>query len=134
MGARPGVRSTFTHGRRSDEFMQMQHVIRSSIRNLTITGLLAGFVALVSAAGPSSRPSTEKPATRPTIASSGPPIGYNRDIPPLLSHNCFACHGPDKNKRKAKLRLNERESALAKKAIVPGDVEESELVSRIFSD
>src|SRR4051812_12444931 len=112
----------------------MQHSIRSLIRSLTVAGLLTGFVGALTAAGPSSKPSTAKPATRPTTASSGPPIGYNRDIRPILSDNCFACHGPDKNKRKAKLRLDERDSALAKKAIVPGDVEASELVSRIFSD
>jgi hypothetical protein len=58
---------------------------------------------------------------------------YNRDIRPILSDNCFACHGNDKNKIKGKLKLNDRDSALAKKAIVPGKPDESELVSRIFS-
>jgi len=60
-------------------------------------------------------------------------IGYNRDIRPLLAENCFACHGPDKNNRKGKLRLDDREIALARKAIVPGQPEKSELVTRIFS-
>ena len=32
------------------------------------------------------------------------PLSYNRDVRPLLAENCFACHGPDKNARKAKLR------------------------------
>ena len=112
----------------------MQHVIRSSIRILALAGLLACFVATIAAGEPTSKPSTAKPGTRPATAPAGPPIGYNRDILPILSDNCFACHGPDKNKRKAKLRLDDRETALAKKAIVPGDVEASELVSRIFSD
>jgi Protein of unknown function (DUF1553)/Protein of unknown function (DUF1549)/Planctomycete cytochrome C len=62
------------------------------------------------------------------------PVGYNRDIRPLLADNCFACHGPDKNNRKAKLRLDDRAVALARGAIVPGQPEKSELVSRIFSE
>lgn len=60
-------------------------------------------------------------------------IGYNRDIRPILADNCFACHGPDKNHRKAKLRLDEREAAIQKEAIVPGQPDKSELVARIFS-
>src|ERR1044071_7090031 len=55
-------------------------------------------------------------------------LSYNRDIRPLLSENCFFCHGPDPNKRKGKLRLDVREEALAKQAIVPGKPNESELV------
>lgn len=60
-------------------------------------------------------------------------VGYNRDIRPILADNCFSCHGPDKNHRKAKLRLDERDNAIAKQAIVPGDPDKSELVVRVFS-
>ena len=64
-------------------------------------------------------------------------ISYNRQIRPILSDQCFSCHGPDANKRKAKLRLDVREEALkpAKSdaiAIVPGKPDESELITRIF--
>ena len=68
-------------------------------------------------------------------------ISYNRDIRPILSDKCFACHGPDGNKRKAGLRLDLQSGAYAelKKnkghfAIVPGDPEKSELISRIESN
>ncbi len=60
-------------------------------------------------------------------------LSYNRDVRPILSDNCFACHGPDKNQRKGKLRLDERDVAIARKAIVPGKPGESSLVARIES-
>ena len=59
---------------------------------------------------------------------------FNRDIRPILSENCFACHGPDKNTRQAGLRLDQRDVALAKGAIKPGDIEGSKMVARIRSD
>ena len=65
-------------------------------------------------------------------------VDFNRVVRPLLSDNCFACHGPDIGKRKAELRLDERAGALApaksgKAAIVPGKPDESELVKRLFA-
>ncbi|QEL19385.1 PSD1 and planctomycete cytochrome C domain-containing protein [Limnoglobus roseus] len=60
-------------------------------------------------------------------------VSYNRDVRPILSDNCFACHGPDRNQRKAKLRLDDRDVAIARKAIVPGKVGESALAARIDS-
>lgn len=67
-------------------------------------------------------------------AAEGPSkLTYNRDIRPILSDNCFYCHGPDKNHRDGKFRLDERDSAIKKKAIVPGNVHESTLVERIFT-
>src|SRR6266478_9783002 len=60
-------------------------------------------------------------------ATSSDKVTYNRDIRPILSDNCFFCHGPDQKKRKAKLRLDVREEALSKKAIVPDHPEDSEL-------
>ena len=59
-------------------------------------------------------------------------ISYNRDIRPILSDDCFHCHGPDQNTRKGKFRLDVREDAIAKGAIVPGKPKESELITRIF--
>src|SRR5262249_24395737 len=59
---------------------------------------------------------------------------FNRDDRPILAENCFPCHGPDKNQRKAKLRLDIREVAIEREAVVPGKPEQSKLVQHIFSD
>jgi hypothetical protein len=69
-------------------------------------------------------------------AWAAPAIEFNRDIQPLLSDNCFACHGPDTAKVKGGLRLDRREAALQparsrKVAIVPGEPDASELIRRI---
>lgn len=61
-------------------------------------------------------------------------LSFNRDIRPILSDKCFACHGPDKNTREADLRLDVREAALEMEAIVPGDIKASETYWRITSD
>src|SRR6476619_7157788 len=65
--------------------------------------------------------------------AGSPSIDFNRDIRPILSENCFRCHGPDKNQRKKGLRLDMRDVALEKKAFVPGKPDDSKLVHRIFS-
>ena len=65
-------------------------------------------------------------------------LSFNRDIRPLLSDNCFQCHGPDAESRESELRLDQREHAVADlggyAAVVPGKPQESELLHRISSD
>jgi hypothetical protein len=66
-------------------------------------------------------------------------VRFSRDILPILSDNCFACHGPDQNKRQAGLRLDVRDDALkaaesGELAIVPGKPEASQLIARITSN
>ncbi len=67
------------------------------------------------------------------VAHADDKIVFNRDIRPILSENCFHCHGPDKDHRKAGLRLDERASAVGKGFIVPGKPGDSELVARIHA-
>ncbi len=82
----------------------------------------AGMIAVAAAADT---------AALPAAAAT---VEFNRDVRPILSDNCFYCHGPDANHREADLRLDLRDEALEAKAIVPGKPEASALVARIFSE
>jgi hypothetical protein len=65
-------------------------------------------------------------------------LNFSKEIRPILSNNCFPCHGPDEGQRKAKLRVDtqagSRKDLGGHQAIAPGAPEESELIRRIFSD
>ena len=68
--------------------------------------------------------------------STAATVDFTRDVRPILSHNCFACHGPDEHDRRGGLRLDDRDAAIAElesggRAIVPGRPDESELVARL---
>lgn len=60
-------------------------------------------------------------------------ISFNRDIRPILTENCYACHGPDQNHRKGDLRLDVRDAAIEAKAITPGKPDTSSVIERILT-
>jgi hypothetical protein len=67
------------------------------------------------------------------LAHGGEKISYAREILPILSDKCFFCHGPDKDKREADLRLDVRADAIEAFAWDPENPPESEALIRIFS-
>jgi hypothetical protein len=68
-------------------------------------------------------------------AKTAKKIEFNRDVRPILSDKCYACHGPDDRKRIAGLRLDTFEGATKargqKQPIVPGDAEHSRILARV---
>ncbi|MGY8653863.1 MAG: DUF1553 domain-containing protein [Verrucomicrobiia bacterium] len=72
-----------------------------------------------------------------TSAASSATVDFNRDVRPILSDNCFACHGPDQNARKAGLRFDTRDGLFAslkdgRKLIAPGSPARSELLAKLL--
>lgn len=86
---------------------------------------LVGFIAIGSCAA--------------GVASGAAAVRFNRDIRPIFSENCFACHGPDASKRMTALRLDIEDGAHVplsgdQVALVPGDPAASELYARISTE
>ena len=104
------------------------------------TGMMVlGWVLLVSAM-PAARPSAAgEPRSASPDAKVARPVDFAREVRPVLSKNCFACHGAGEAKRAKGLRLDQREVAVkplksGETAIVPGDPESSNLVARISEE
>ncbi len=100
--------------------------MRRALLPLCVAGVLLALFMI----RPADTPLSAEPGSTP--AKPGGKLQYNRDVRPILAENCFACHGPDSAARKAKLRLDQRDAALAKEAFVPGKPDESELVKRLL--
>lgn len=92
--------------------------------------------------GPSVLAAPQKPAPRPARKAPAPKavkvakVDFDRDVRPIISENCFACHGFDASKRQAGLRLDDAEGIVKRLpsgnvAIVPGDLKASALIQRI---
>jgi mono/diheme cytochrome c family protein len=100
--------------------------MRSEVKRRMIAALLIGGAVIVVALTQAA----------PGGAQQARAVEFNRDIRPILSDKCFACHGPDATAKKIKLRLDSEAAATAdlgrgRRAIVPGQPERSELVKRI---
>jgi mono/diheme cytochrome c family protein len=85
------------------------------------TGSLRAAVGLFALAAPSQVADAQSKA-----------VDFNRDVRPILSNNCFQCHGPDEKVRKGKLRLDTQKGA-TEFAVVPGKPADSTLVQRVKS-
>jgi hypothetical protein len=107
-------------------------VTHKAARPAFAIGLLCTGVLISAAAGCHS-------GQAPAVAAGGSQhLDFNQDVQPILASNCFSCHGPDPEMRKAGLRLDLEESAFRKRpghpdAIVPRHPEQSELIKRIES-
>src|SRR5271170_5262629 len=92
----------------------------STLRSVLLAFSSSMFACVMAAADPAS-----------------PPVNFQRQVRPILSDNCFQCHGPDEGTRMANLRLDIREGAFAARkngvVIVPGKPEESLLIGRVTS-
>lgn len=109
--------------------------MKQKIAIVTILALLIAFLYALKSGVFESTPHDYVSMKMPEV------VDYNFHIKPVLSDNCYTCHGPDANKRKAGLRLDIAENAFAelpenpgKFAVVPNKSGESELYRRIVSD
>jgi cytochrome c553 len=95
-----------------------------------IFAAIAALCAVVSAQQPVATGPVQKKLenTKPDETK----LDYNFDVRPILSDNCFRCHGPDAKSRQAGLRLDQSQSAYAR-AIMPGKPEQSQLIARVTS-
>ena len=64
--------------------------------------------------------------------TSRAPVSFTREVLPILSNNCFACHGPDEQQRKTRFHFDTREGAFAKRGVIePGNAAESLLIEMV---
>ncbi len=102
------------------------------VRTLTLLLPVLGSLGVMGQTAVSADTNSKDGANLPKV------VEFNRDIRPILSDTCFACHGPDKNKREADLRLDSQQGLLGQGGhagvVVSGKPDESELWRRITTD
>src|SRR5688572_6122692 len=101
-----------------------------SRRSICIIALL-----LLQLAAARSTAGSPAPTSAPPAPASKNKIDFNRDVRPILSDNCYYCHGPDKSHRKAELRLDLKDGLFGERddtfPVVPGKPDDSVLYMRI---
>ncbi len=113
----------------------MNRTLNARFASMGFAAAALGTVALLVQAGCQS-PSASSPA--PAVAPIPAKLSFNEHVQPILSENCYPCHGPDSGSRKAGLRLDRADFAFSPHekmgpAIVRGKPDESPLVKRIES-
>lgn len=99
--------------------------MRNQANKHILPGLIVLLIALLI--------SSVSPAISPPVQLRS--VDFNREIRPILSDNCFTCHGPDETRRKSSLRLDTREGAFARPDLIqPRKASQSQLVRRITSE
>ena len=96
------------------------HMLRDIRASVLATSCLA-VMATVTAAG-----------ARAQDQANRAPVSFTRDVLPILSNNCFACHGPDEKQRKTKFHFDTRDGAFAKRGVIePGNAADSLLIEMV---
>ncbi|MGF1579773.1 MAG: PSD1 and planctomycete cytochrome C domain-containing protein [Gemmataceae bacterium] len=108
------------------------------MKRILVFPMVLALVGVVWASGISQTQQQPNKPQKKTISGDTRKISYTKEIKPILSTNCFTCHGPDSENRKARLRLDTSEGATKRlrsgfTPIVPGHPEKSDLVERIYS-
>jgi mono/diheme cytochrome c family protein len=107
--------------------------LKALCHRLRVLAVCAATTVVTCLTGASPARADTAPAPAPVQVPAE--IRFNRDVHRILSENCFACHGPDRNQRKADLRLDTRDGLFGKlediTPVVPGKPDQSEVVRRI---
>ncbi|MCD0462398.1 PSD1 and planctomycete cytochrome C domain-containing protein [Roseiconus lacunae] len=101
------------------------------MRLIAACDLIVAFVIATLANQPPLAAATSGPDKK-DVERSSEPLDFGRDVRPILSDHCFACHGPDEHDRRGGLRLDQADGVDS--VIEAGHPEESELVRRLYSE